>query len=157
MLSISVQDTGIQHYLQQLHNKLGDITPVLREIGVALESRVSQRFETRTDPSGNAWHPWAQSTINSYPFPGSKAAARAGKPGHQRLLDRYGDMLQGLSSQADANSVRVGFDKGYATFHEFGTKTMPRRGLLLATPETGELAPADAELVIDILQQHLSN
>lgn len=64
-------------------------------------------------------------------------------------------MLEGLSSQADASSVRVGFDKGYATFHEFGTKHMPRRGLLFANAETGELAPDDAALVIDILQQHL--
>ena len=64
-------------------------------------------------------------------------------------------MLAGLSSQADATSVRVGFDKGYATFHEFGTKHMPRRGLLFADPEAGTLAPDDAELVIDILQRHL--
>ena len=155
MLTITVQDTGIQSYLQQLHSKLGDITPVLHDVGVALESRVSQRFETRTDPLSRAWHPWAASTIASYPFPKSKAAAKAGRTGHQRLLDRYGDMLAGLSSQADATSVRVGFDKDYATFHEFGTKKMPRRGLLFANPETGELAPEDTELIIDILQRHL--
>lgn len=57
MLTISVQDTGIQHYLQQLHSKLGDLTPVLHDVGVELESRVGQRFETRTDPLGRAWHP----------------------------------------------------------------------------------------------------
>lgn len=155
MLTISVQDTGIQDYLQQLHSKLGDLTPVLHEVGMELESRVSQRFETRTDPLGRAWHPWAESTIKSYPHAGTKAAKKAGKSPHKRLLDRYGDMLAGLSSQADATSVRVGFDKGYATFHEFGTNKMPRRGLLFADPDAGTLAPDDAELVIDILQRHL--
>ncbi len=68
-----------------------------------------------------------------------------GKPGNERLLDRYGDMLDGLSSQADASSVRVGFDQPYAVYHEWGTKHMERRGMLTANPDTGELVPEDTE------------
>jgi len=82
-----------------------------------------------------------------------------GNTPRDRLLDRYGDMLQGLSYQAEAGSVRVGFDQSYATFHEFGvefgTRRMPRRSLLMAAPEAGTLAPDDERAVIDVLGDFL--
>ena len=106
-----------------------------------LEGRISGRFESRTDPSGNAWAPWAQSTVDSYP-----------EDGNRRLLDRYtSGMLDGLSHQADATSVRVGFDKAYAAYHEWGTQHMPRRGLLFADPDAGTLGEGDQDAVMDIL------
>ena len=68
-------------------------------------------------------------------------------------------MLQGLSYQAEAGSVRVGFDQGYATFHEFGVefgkRRMPRRGLLMANPQAGTLAPDDERAVLDVLGDFL--
>ena len=155
MLTIDIYHQQFTEAFSALRANLADLQPVLHDIGVGLEGRVSARFETRIDPLGHAWHPWAQSTIESYPFPGTREAARMGKPGNERLLDRYGDMLDGLSSQADASSVRVGFDQPYAVYHEWGTKHMERRGMLTANPDTGELAPDDTALVMDILHRHL--
>ena len=155
MLTIDIYHQQFTEAFSALRANLADLQPVLHDVGVGLEGRVSARFETRTDPLGHAWHPWAKSTIESYPFPGTREAARMGKPGNERLLDRYGDMLDGLSSQADASSVRVGFDKPYAVHHEWGTKRMKRRGMLTANPDTGELAPDDVAMVMDILQRHL--
>ena len=155
MLIIRAEDTALRDYLQKLQERLNELTPVMAGIGAELESRISARFETQTDPGGNSWSGWAPSTLRSYPFPGSKAAAQAGKPGHGRVLDRYGDMLAGLSHQADASSVQVGFDRAYATFHEFGTHKMPRRNLLFDNPYSSTLAPNDAQAVREILSEFL--
>ena len=140
MLTITADDKAFRDSLAQLYRGMGNLTPVMQSIGMELESRISGRFESRTDPSGNAWAPWAQSTVDNYP-----------ENGNRRLLDRYGDMLASLSHQADANSVRVGFGQPYAAFHEWGTEHVPRRGLLFADPDAGTLAEGDEAAVLDIL------
>lgn len=155
MLIITVESKVLIDYLQLLQDKLDDLSPAMAGVGMELEKRVRQRFETRSDPLGAPWRPWEQSTIDSYPFAGSAAAARS-KDGAGKgfLLERYSQMM-GLSFAADATSVRVGFDKPYATYHEFGTSRMERRGLLFADPEAGTLAPDDERAVIDILATFL--
>lgn len=117
----------------------------MQSIGMTLESRVSTRFETRTDPAGASWAPWAPSTVAAYP-----------DNGNRRLLDRYGDMLASLSHDADANSVRVGFGQSYAAFHEWGTIHMPRRGLLFADPDLGTLTEDDQTAVLDLISNWLN-
>lgn len=140
MIDITTDDSAFRASLEQLKRRLGNLKPVMQSIGMELESRISGRFESRTDSSGSAWAPWAQSTLDSYP-----------DDGNRRLLDRYGDMLASLNHQANATSVRVGFGQTYAAFHEFGTDSMPRRGLLFADPDAGTLAEDDEAAVLDIL------
>ena len=140
MLTITVNDAAFRDDLAILYRRLGNLTPVMNSIGTALENRVKGRFETRTDPNGKSWAPWKPSTEESYPA-----------DGHRQLLDRYGDMLDHVSHKADSTSVRIGFAEFYATFHEFGTKKMARRGLLFADPDAGTLAKGDEAAVLDIL------
>ena len=140
MLTITVDDQAFRAYMERLHGRMDDMTPVMEKIGQELEARISARFETESDPNGRRGAAWAPSTKKSYP-----------KDGNARILDRYGDMLGSLNWEADTESVRVGFGKPYATYHEFGTKRMPRRGLLFDNPESGKLADADEQLVIDLL------
>lgn len=52
-------------------------------------------------------------------------------------------------------SVAWGFSVDYAAYHEFGTKTMPRRGMLTADPEAGTLASGDAVAVLEIVRDYL--
>lgn len=140
MLTITADDKVFRDSLAQLYLGMGNLTPVMQSIGMELESRISGRFESRTDPSGSAWAPWAQSTVDGYP-----------EDGNRRLLDRYGDMLASLSHQVDATRVEGGFGQPYATFHEWGTEHMPRRGLLFDDPDAGTLAEDDEAAVLDIL------
>lgn len=140
MLEIKLDDSAFRADLAALYRRLGDLTPVMQSIGMEMESRISGRFETRTDPSGKSWAPWADSTLESYP-----------EDGNRQLLDRYGDMLLSLNHKADATSVRIGFGKPYAAFHEWGTKHMPRRGLVFADPDAGTLAKGDEDAVLDII------
>ena len=147
MLTVTVQSKPVDDLLSKLLEQMGNLQPAMQAIGQELNSRVSARFETRSDPLGKAWAPWAESTRENYP-----------KDGRGLLLERYGDMLKSLNFQADSSSVRVGFGavaskQGdvYAAYHEWGTVKMPRRGLLFADPNTGTLAPADETAVLDII------
>ena len=78
-------------------------------------------------------------------------------PGNASLLDRYGDMLDSLNHQADANSVTVGFANDYAVFHELGAPNnkMPRRGMLLGNPTQRSLGADDEADVLDIVNHWL--
>jgi phage virion morphogenesis protein len=143
-MKVNLHDQGVRDYFNQLLAKVSDLTPVLDGIGMELESRVSGRFETQSDPTGQAWAPWAASTANQYP-----------SDGNGTILDRYGDMLLSLSHQASATDVVVGFGQPYATYHEFGTRKMPRRGLLTADPTSGEISQGDQEAILDILAVYL--
>lgn len=145
MITIDFQDREVLHYLSQLQRKLHDMTPVMDAIGMRLEEHISGRFETESDPSGAPWEPWVESTRKSYP-----------KDGNRKLLDRYSDMLRSLSHQANKDSVRVGFGKPYAAYHEYGTKHMHRRGLLTENLVTGSLGREDRRAILDIVQGYLS-
>lgn len=145
MLTVKVDDAAFRADLASLYSRMVNLTPVMQDIGSMIESRISDRFESRTDPAGKSWAPWAPSTIKSYPADGNR-----------QLLDRYGDMLLSRNSQPTKDSVRIGFGKPYETYHEFGTKHMPRRGLLFADPDAGTLAPADEAAVLDIIGHWLT-
>lgn len=142
---ITLDASPVIEFLHSLRNKIDDLTPVMDSIGQEMETRVSNRFETQTDPLGVAWSPWAEATKKSYP-----------EDGNGRLLDRYGDMLASLAHEADESSVTYGFAMPYAAYHEFGTKTMPRRGLLTADPEAGTLSEADSVAVLELISGYLS-
>lgn len=142
MITVKVDDKAFRDELARLYGRMSDLTPVMQDIGSAMLSRISDRFESRTDPLGQSWAPWAASTLNTYP-----------EDGNRKLLDRYGHMLEHRYSKPDKSTVRIGFVEPYATYHEYGTKHMPRRGLLFADPEAGTLAPDDEALVLDIIDQ----
>lgn len=144
--SIRIDDRFVLEFLHGLRDKIDDMTPVMDSIGQEMETRVSNRFETQTDPMGVAWSPWAESTKATYP-----------EDGNGRLLDRYGDMLSSLNHQADESSVTYGFGMPYAAYHEYGTDRMPRRGLLTDDPESGVLSEGDEVAVLELLSRYLSS
>lgn len=147
MISVQIDDSPFRDQVRLLSYRMRDLTPVLEGVGAALESNVRNRFESRTDPDGMPWAPWAQSTRDSYP-----------EGGNRRLLDRLGDMLNGVSYQLEGDaSVRVGFDKEYATYHEWGTEHMPRRGLLMSDPDQGTLSEDDTATVLAVLNDFIND
>ena len=144
MLTITANTPLVIERLQQIAARLGDLKAPLSAIGMEMESRISARFESQSDPMGHPWAPWMPSTRKRYP-----------KDGHGTVLDRYGDMLASLSHKADGKSVTIGFGQPYAAYHEWGTKHMARRGLLFADPDAGALAPDDEAAVLAILRTFL--
>lgn len=155
MFTITVDKSRFGQPLAELARRLGDPAEVLDAIGNLLETNTRNRAALAIDPTGAPWALWADSTRDVYPWPGSDAAKGKDGPGNGRLLDRYGTMLGSLSYQVDVDSVVVGFGQPYAVFHEWGTKHMPRRGLLMADPDQGTLGDADETAVLDLVNQWL--
>jgi phage virion morphogenesis protein len=153
MIAITVQDQAIQAYLGQLQQRMGNLKPVMQSIATKMETRVSARFETQSDPNGRPWKAWKPATLAAYP-----------KKGHNRLLDRYGSMLNSLNSIATADTARIGFGAVggvagdvYAVYHEFGTVHMARRGLLFGDPEAGTLGEGDSQALDTLLNDWLNS
>ena len=152
MFTITVDSKLVMDELARLQQRTSNLRPVMDSIGQELNNRISARFETHTDPLGHAWAPWKKSTRKSYP-----------KDGHGVLLQRHGTMLQSLTFNADNTSVQVGFSAVaskagdvYAAYHEWGTKKMPRRGLLFADPNARTLSPGDETAILDIINLYLA-
>lgn len=142
--SITVNDRLVVEFLTELGKRTGNLRGLMDSIGQEMETRVANRFETQTDPSGAPWIQWADSTIANYP-----------DDGNGTILDRYGDMLASLSHHGDDSSVTYGFATPYAAFHEFGTKRMPRRGMLTEDPNAGTLSADDQAAVLGIIEVYL--
>lgn len=143
--SITINDRLVVEFLSELGKKAGNLRGLMDSIGQEMETRVSNRFETQTDPAGAPWMQWADSTIANYP-----------EDGNGTLLDRYGDMLASLGHQGDDSSVTYGFAMPYAVYHEFGTTRMPRRGLLTLDPEAGTLSDDDQRAVLDTIEAYFT-
>lgn len=140
IVTLDVQNQEVLTVLQSLFASITHPKPALVAVGQELKTRVSDRFQSQTNPAGHAWATWAPSTVKSYP-----------KDGHHKVLDRYGDMLASLNWQADNTQVQIGFGTPYAAYHEWGTQTMPRRGLLTEDPDAGQLSQSDETAVLEIL------
>lgn len=141
-LTVTVDSAALKEVLARLYAATDDLSPVMSALGMEMENRVRERFETMSDPLGVAWSPWKPATVKSYP-----------KGGNKRLLDRFGDLLGGASHQFDSHSATIGFNQEYAAYHEWGTKHMVSRGLLFANPDSGTLAPDDEAALLDIVTQ----
>jgi phage virion morphogenesis protein len=150
-----VSDT-ISVALKDLSAHLEDPHQAMKDIGAEMQKRISARFESQSDPSGKAWAPRSQVTLDLY----AKRAEEGGPKGHGRILDDIGTMLSSLVWEADQTSVVVGFGavaskKGdaYAVYHEFGApkNNMPRRGLIFEDPESSTLTQDDKQAISDII------
>lgn len=149
-ITIEVQNKELLDTLHRVVNAVSDMRPVMASIGQELEKRTRDRFETETNPNGQKWAPWAES------YDPAKGGDRP-TDGNTTILDLYGDMLDSLNWQTEGdNTVLVGFGKDYATYHEYGTKSMRRRSMLFAEPERGTLGDDDEEALLDLLNGYLS-
>lgn len=145
-IALDVDSRSVQDALNRLVHRFQDMTPVFSGIGATMEGRISDRFESERDPRGARWHPWSPATRKTYP-----------PDGNGRFLDRYGDMLDSLNWHADRQSVEVGFGQIYATYHEYGTRRMPRRGLIFDAPLARILSADDEQAILDVLMAMLQD
>ena len=132
MIYATANSAELDAVTRRLLARMGNLRPAMAGIGMEMENRIRNRAEAKVDPGGAAWIGWADSTIRNYPDDGNRG-----------LLDRYGDMLGSLNYKATAADVEVGFGQPYAVYHEYGTKRMPRRGLIAGDPAKGALVDAD--------------
>ncbi len=143
MLAIQPTDDSGLTVLSSMLRLLRNQRPVYKAIGKAMVPVIDKRFETKLDPAGVRWAPWAEST-----------RAEREAEGVGTLMEHYSDMRRGLQANADATGVEIGFDVFYARLHEqIDTSKkevgkMPRRGLLFKS-RFGGLSESDSKVVLN--------
>lgn len=148
---ISIEITGyeeIRAALRALVRNSQDLTVPFDRIGAKLRGSIEFRFDTKTDPSGEKWKPLAGSTKARYAIEDGKVG-KGGRRGS--LLERTGFMRASLTHRASSTELVVGFGMAYAQYHEFGTRRMPRRGILLVDPKLGRFSDEDTAAILKIL------
>jgi phage gpG-like protein len=164
MIEVTTDTVAFDSSLRDLQRRMGDLRPVFKELGAVLENKIRDRRETLKDPDGKPWAPWAASTVANYPWPNrrNERGQFVKGSGRGKLLDRTGAMWDKpgpewqLKGSGPGLELRVGFAELYATYHEFGTRTMPRRGLLYSDPDNGTLGADDVQSIQDILTDWLN-
>lgn len=89
----------------------GDLTPLMEQFGTALESGVSDRFDTETAPDGSRW----------------SRSIRAREEGGKTLTDTA-LLKQSITSNAGSDQVEVGTNKIYAGVHQYGATIRAKSG-----------------------------
>ncbi len=144
MLAIQpVDDSGLT-VLSSMLKLLRNQKPVYKAIGKAMVPVIDKRFETKLDPAGVRWAPWAEST-----------RAQREAEGFGTLMEHYGEERKSLTANVDSTGVEIGFgeDIFYARLHEQIDTTrkevgkMPRRGILFNS-RFGGLSESDSKVVL---------
>lgn len=152
MLQLQVTDSGLRAQISALLAFVANPLPMYRAIGAAIRPVIDARFDSRTDPNGRVWEPWAESTR------GEREKERNDPHRDSRfigtMMQHYGEMRRGLQDIADSTGVEVGFDAEYARFHEQVDTSkkevgkMPRRGLLFKSKAGDSLSDSDNAVVL---------
>lgn len=137
-VEITVADAEIRQALEQLQAKLGDLTPVFRDLGEALKISHRERFSRGVGPDGQ---PWPELS------PGYRATKKKNKD-KKLVLDGW---LRELHYQAAPDALRIGTDRLYGATHQFGD---PARHIP-ARPFLG-LDEAEQAHVLDVLAEWLA-
>lgn len=102
--------------------RLDKPAPLYDAIGAMLVTSTIKRFETETDPEGNAW----------------PKSARALADGGKTLTDST-HLRGSITHEADDKGLRVGTNVIYAAIHQFGGTIVPKTAGALRFMVGGEL------------------
>lgn len=113
MIRLEINDTAVNRALDELSQKLDDMTPLMTGIGEFLTTSTKDRFETGRAPDGTPWAPKSPVTLAAY--------ARRNEPVDNRPLFGPSLALQSqVHSAATRDSVEWGSSMKYAGTMQFG-------------------------------------
>ena len=167
-VNIALDDEPLLRAIDNALHLLQQPAPLLTAIGAKLEMNAQLRFDTKTDPSGQPWAPLSPATVEIYQsdwFIKRNPEFAGGIPGS--LLVRTNRLRQSLAFNVGESWVDIGTSRQVpgrrqptwqvGLLHEWGTVKMPRRGLLVADPKTGELGADDRADVLDAVSRMLGD
>lgn len=128
----------LQTNIEQLRQKLTDLTPLMEDIGVILSRSSEERFTTKQSPNGNYWANLMPSTV--------------ARKGNNNILINKGH-LSDIIYQADKYSVSVGTPETYGVFHQFGAKK--RNGEEMSARPFLGISDDDERDIFDAINQYL--
>jgi phage gpG-like protein len=120
-IQINVSGDDIGKRLNQISQKTNDLTPVMGEIGMAVEHLVIQGFYDGVDPYGKPWHrPPAHRWKNKSKRQLIVASDDPALAATWLPLRDTGRLIGSITHNADSNSVRIGTNTPYAYKHQLG-------------------------------------
>lgn len=105
---------------KKLGGKLTNTQPLMGEVGQYLVSTIDNSFRKEADPYNKKWQPLSPATISE--------KERKGYP--LKILTRTGTMRSSVRYTVKNKSVQIVVDTSYATFHQTGTRKMPKRQIV---------------------------
>ena len=115
MIVINYDDADVLSMLTKLHERMGDLRPVMQEIAGYMHDSSEQAFANQRDPvTGDSWPELSDTTLQLRPD-------RAGG----QLLRDSAQLVNSLQQDFDALTAYYGTNKPYAAMHQFGGITSP--------------------------------
>lgn len=108
MLEVSIDTSPVGKGLDDLVERLGNLTTPLNDIAEYLHQSTDNRFRQQVAPDGSPWAPLAPSTL-------------ARKKGSRILRDK-GTLQDTLRHSVSNNELSFGTDRPYGAIHQFGGK-----------------------------------
>lgn len=159
MFTIELKDDEITAALARLSHALGDLTPVMQDIGEFLVESTKRRFESGAAPDGTPWAAKSPTTIEAYERRGDRVDFRP-------LFGPSGRLSREVNFRAGPDEVEVGSSliyaavmQGGATKGAFGTTSRGGAipwGTIPARPFIG-LSDTDQAAVLDIVSEWLED
>jgi phage gpG-like protein len=124
----SMQSQSLEPAIDSLREAASDPRGALEEVAADFRQMMTRQFETegRAEPAAAGWPPLSASTA-SRKKPRSGLLVSSGALA--RSLAEPG--AQGAVEIRDARSLTLGTRLPYAAFHQFGTRRMPARPLIV--------------------------
>lgn len=133
------------------------LVPLLAQRVVAtLMKEVADEFRESRDPYGNPWAPVVRNRGRDRRARAGRQRRGLGARSDKPLIDT-GRMRASVSARAEGSHVRISIPVSYASYHQYGTRTIQRRQIL---PEdrTGGLGPRWSRAVdreaVKLLKEH---
>ena len=108
MLDVTLDTSQVSKALDDLADRLGDLTTPLNDIGEYLQISTDERFRQKVAPDGSPWAPLSPVTL-----------ARKKGPG---ILREKGTLQDTLRKQVTSTELAFGTDRPYGAVHQFGQK-----------------------------------
>lgn len=108
ILDVTLDASQVGKALEDLANRLGDLTTPLNDIGEYLHQSTDERFGQKVAPDGSPWAPLSPVTL-----------ARKKGPG---ILREKGTLQDTLRKQVTSTELAFGTDRIYGAVHQFGQK-----------------------------------
>lgn len=120
MLKFRIEGGDVNKKLAILIRKLKNPKEMMQEVSDIIVEDIKNRIiKTKTDPDGNKWEPWANSTKESRIKDGTAALG---------LLYKSGDLARSITATMKGNKAfEVGSNLEYAKYLQEGTSKMPSR------------------------------
>ncbi len=114
MFAVEIKADTVTSGLTRLAAQMGDLTPVMEQIGEYMVMSTKERFKKGTSPEGAKWAPKSATTLARY------GARKSNRVDTRPLFGPSGMLSSQIFHEAGPDSLEVGSNLIYAAVQQFG-------------------------------------